>query len=103
AQLAAKRLKKDKVVLFCHSWGTVLGVRMANQRPDLFSAYVGAGQVADMARGEVISHDLLRLRLQGAGNEKAIKSLPPPPYTNMKTWMVKQRMLMMTAPPPAPG
>jgi pimeloyl-ACP methyl ester carboxylesterase len=38
-------LHKNKVILVGHSWGSYLGIHMIKQRPDLFAAYVGTGQV----------------------------------------------------------
>ena len=40
-------LKTKKIILFGTSWGSVLGVRMATQRPDLFYAYVGHSQIVN--------------------------------------------------------
>jgi pimeloyl-ACP methyl ester carboxylesterase len=37
------------MVLLGHSWGSVLGVNMVKARPDLFSAYVGTGQLMNAA------------------------------------------------------
>jgi pimeloyl-ACP methyl ester carboxylesterase len=101
AELVANRLGREKVILLCHSWGTVLGVGMAHRRPDLFSAYVGTGQVVDMAQNEAESYRLLLERLNSTG--KSPGRLTPPPYEDMKTWMVKQRMLIMNTPPPSGG
>jgi pimeloyl-ACP methyl ester carboxylesterase len=41
---ACKRLGKTKVVLVGHSWGALLGLHAVKLRPDLFYAFVGAGQ-----------------------------------------------------------
>jgi len=38
-------LHKQKIVLFGRSWGSLLGVNMVMNRPDLFCAYVGTAQV----------------------------------------------------------
>jgi len=38
-------LHKDKIILVGGSWGSILGIYMIKQRPDLFAAYVGTGQV----------------------------------------------------------
>ncbi len=40
-----KHLKKQKIILFGTSWGSVLGVTMATKRPDLYYAYVGHSQI----------------------------------------------------------
>src|SRR5918998_1585470 len=50
AEFVSKHLKKEKIILFAHSWGTVLGIPMISKRPDLFTAYVGTGQVVNMTR-----------------------------------------------------
>ncbi len=50
-----RHLDKKTIVLLGHSWGTELGVLMAKQRPDLFSAYVGTGQVVSIAEKEPYS------------------------------------------------
>ena len=41
AEFLRSHLKRNKIILLSHSWGSMLGRRMAAQRPDLFSAYVG--------------------------------------------------------------
>jgi pimeloyl-ACP methyl ester carboxylesterase len=43
------RFPGQPLVLVGHSWGSVVATVMARQRPDLFSAYVGTGQVAGWA------------------------------------------------------
>lgn len=46
-----RRFNQNRVYLVGHSWGTYLGLIAAHERPDLFAAYVGTGQMAaDPAR-----------------------------------------------------
>jgi pimeloyl-ACP methyl ester carboxylesterase len=45
-----RRLAKQKLFLVGHSWGSVLGLIVLKQRPDLFSVYVGTGQVVNWER-----------------------------------------------------
>jgi pimeloyl-ACP methyl ester carboxylesterase len=52
-----KHLGKEKIIIVGHSFGSILGVRMARARPDLFYAYVGTGQVADAARTYSVAYD----------------------------------------------
>ena len=106
AEFIAKRLHKNRVILLGHSWGTILGVTMIQRRPDLFCAYVGTGQVVDMAQNEKASYEMVLNRVRASGDEKAIKKLEdigPPPYKDMRSWFVKQKLIAETAPAIADG
>jgi pimeloyl-ACP methyl ester carboxylesterase len=106
AEFVRKRLDKDRIILVAHSWGTILGVKMIAERPDLFYAYVGTGQIVDMPRNEDASYDLISERVRAAGDEKAIKALERigrPPYKDFDTWMIKGRLAVTHAPPSASG
>ena len=73
---------------------------MARRRPDLLHAYVGTGQIADMARNEQRSYELALDRARAAGNRKAVRALEraAPPYRDARTWIAKQRWSMATDP-----
>lgn len=55
AEYARERLGKEKLVLMAHSWGTIPAMHAALQRPDLFHAYVGVGQVINVRDNERLS------------------------------------------------
>jgi pimeloyl-ACP methyl ester carboxylesterase len=77
-------LHKDKIILLGHSWGSILGVRMARARPDLFFAYVGTGQVSDMPRSQRMGYAMLLSRARAANDTKAVTDLEgigPPPFS----------------------
>lgn len=38
-------LHKDKVILLCESWGSVIGLNLVQRNPDWFYAYFGLGQI----------------------------------------------------------
>lgn len=46
-----KRYQQKKLTLVGHSWGSVLGMKIALMVPHLLQCYVGCGQVIDMAEG----------------------------------------------------
>src|SRR5258708_23131219 len=56
AEFVKRRLHKNRVTLMGVSWGSVLGIRMVKQRPDLFCAYVGTGQLVSWKEGEAIDY-----------------------------------------------
>jgi len=89
-----KHLEKRKIILVAHSFGTILGLRMIRESPDLFSAYVGTGQVADETQNYAVAYDALLKKAQIAGNQKALdelKSIGPPPYASGRGYQVQRK------------
>jgi pimeloyl-ACP methyl ester carboxylesterase len=80
-------LQKNKIIIVGHSWGTILGVHMAKARPDLFYAYVGAGQVADAQENEALNYARVLQKAHDLQDAKALAELEAagaPPYHVMK-------------------
>lgn len=87
AEYLRARLHKDKIVLLGHSFGSILGVDMAQRRPDLFYAYIGTGQVSDMPRSQKMAYDRMLERARASGDQaalEALKRLGPPPFRTMQ-------------------
>ena len=85
ADYARRRLRKKKLILFGGSWGSVIGVRMAKARPDLFYAYVGTAQIVDMKANLAATYSTVLQDPRNANNAEAVKdleSLGPPPWAN---------------------
>lgn len=96
-----QRLGQDRVVLAAHSQGTVIGVGMARRRPDLFHAYVGMGQMVDMARNESIAYERLLAQARAEGRHRVAKGLVrlgPPPYPGREAWIRLLRCTMALDP-----
>jgi pimeloyl-ACP methyl ester carboxylesterase len=47
-----KHCEKRKIFLLGHSWGSVLGVALAQRHPEWFYAYLGVGQLINAQRNE---------------------------------------------------
>ena len=58
-----------------HSWGTVIGMKAALARPDLFYAYVGIGQVINTRTNEKLSFEYGLDQAQKANNTEAIREM----------------------------
>jgi pimeloyl-ACP methyl ester carboxylesterase len=87
-------LRKDKIILVGHSWGSVLGVLMAKAKPELFSAFVGTGQVGDPARGYDVAFDALIGKARASGETRAVRELEEvgrPPYKEGRGYQVQRR------------
>lgn len=74
-QLLETRYGKRKIIVVGHSWGSVVGLSVAIQRPDLVQAYVGIGQVIDFRENEKQGFDWTLAQAKAARNEEAIKAL----------------------------
>ena len=75
AEQVRKRYHKDKLILMGHSWGTVVAMKAALERPDLFHAYVGIGQVINTRDNEKLSFDYGMAQARAHGNKEAIAEM----------------------------
>lgn len=66
---------KRKLILVGHSWGTVLGMKAALARPDLFHVYVGVGQVISTRENERLSFEFGLEQARKRGDRAAIAEL----------------------------
>jgi pimeloyl-ACP methyl ester carboxylesterase len=76
-------LHRNKIILLGHSWGSILGIHMVKQRPDLFYAYVGTGQVANLQKSIAIGYSYTLGKARAVGDAKAVSELErigTPPY-----------------------
>ncbi|MBX7549764.1 alpha/beta hydrolase [Streptomyces sp. NPDC004232] len=64
------RLGVDKVLLVANSFGTVTGLRLARDHPELYSAYVGTDQNIIGGGHDTSSYEALLARLAKAGKKK---------------------------------
>ena len=70
-----KKYKKKKIILMGHSWGTIVGLKTALKKPDLFYAYVGIGQVINTQENEVLSFNYGLQVATKEGNMEAVEEL----------------------------
>lgn len=78
-----ERFGEQKVYLLGESWGTTLGVLAAQQRPDLFHAFIGSGQmVSQSITDRIVWRDLLAYAEREADWQlyDRVLSLGEPPY-----------------------
>ena len=78
-----QRFGRQKLIVVGHSWGSVLGLMAIQRRPDLFSAFVSTGLIANFAEGQQVAYRFLLAESRRRGNTKALtelNSLGSPPY-----------------------
>ena len=94
AEYLRTHLRKDKIIVVAHSFGSIFGMRMISARPDLFHAYVGTGQVADSTRNYSAAYDALVRKAQATANQPALDDLRrvgPPPYKSGEGYRVQRK------------
>jgi pimeloyl-ACP methyl ester carboxylesterase len=78
-----RKFGKERVVLVGHSWGSAIGALAVARSPELYSCYVGIGQVANMAEGEALSYRWVLEEARRRHHRRALRALErigPPPY-----------------------
>ncbi|MGV1009794.1 MAG: alpha/beta fold hydrolase [Dermatophilaceae bacterium] len=91
AEYLGERFGQQRIYLFGNSWGSTLGVLAAQQRPDLFRAYIGAGQmVSQRATDQMLYQDVLDLaaRTGDAALAERMRAYGPPPYRDITAYAV---------------
>jgi pimeloyl-ACP methyl ester carboxylesterase len=66
---------KKKIFLLGHSWGSVLGVEVAQRHPEWLYAYVGVGQMVNMQKSEKIGYEFALQQAREQHNGEAEKEL----------------------------
>jgi pimeloyl-ACP methyl ester carboxylesterase len=75
AEAIRRKYGARKLILMGHSWGSVVGMKAALARPDLFYAYVGIGQVINTRTNEKLSFEYGLEQAKKANNTAAVKEL----------------------------
>lgn len=80
-----KRFHKKKIFLMGHSWGSVLGVELAQRHPGWFYAYVSVGQIVNMRRNEKVGYAFALREARADHNAEAVHELESmAPYPGSK-------------------
>lgn len=109
AEYVTHHLGKRKVLLWGSSWGSMLGIHMAYERPSLFDAYVGAVQVVEYKANQAALYNRL-LQLAGSAKDRdavgKLETLGAPPWTDPRAFGIARRIdrkyeALVTDPPPS--
>jgi len=70
-----ERFGQEKIYLLAHSWGSFIGIQTVKQTPELYHAYIGVGQISQMAVSERRGYSYMLEQYAMAGNESMVKKL----------------------------
>ncbi|RPJ39478.1 MAG: alpha/beta fold hydrolase, partial [Chloroflexi bacterium] len=79
-----ERFQQDKIFVLGSSWGTILGVKMVQQKPDWFAAFFGMGQMVNSTENDILSYEYALAMAREKGDPEAVEAIEkfgPPPYT----------------------
>ncbi|HKW22478.1 MAG TPA: alpha/beta hydrolase [Ktedonobacterales bacterium] len=82
-QYLRARFHQDKIYVLGSSWGTILGIKLVQQHPDLFYAYVGHGQMVNTTENDIMGYQFALKYAADHGNTNTVNALKrngPPPY-----------------------
>lgn len=83
SEMLRARFNEQKIYLVGHSWGTIIGLLAARERPDLYHAYVGTAQMVDVLETDRMIYDLMLEHARQTDDTDFVKTLQaqgPPPY-----------------------
>ena len=73
------RFQQQKIYLMGHSWGSFLGIQAAAQKPELYHAYVGVGQVTNQLESERLAYEFALEHYDSSGNRRMARRLRKAP------------------------
>jgi pimeloyl-ACP methyl ester carboxylesterase len=93
-----EELGQEKVILVGSSVGSLIGIRMAHRRPDLFHAYVGTDQ--NSPDPDHVGYHLVMDALRASGDKKGLELVrkmgPNPKYWNQKDYDKRNQHVVKT-------
>lgn len=85
-----KEFNQDKILLIGESWGSALGIFLADQYPELYHAVIGTGQMVAFLETEIMDYNKAIEIAEEKGDRDIISKLEanglPPYYGKDVTW-----------------
>lgn len=89
AEYLENELHQSKIILIGQDWGGLVGTRMIEKRPELFTALVGTGQIVGMAATQQVLYQYALNHATASHDEKmlaALKQVGPAPYPTLEQY-----------------
>jgi pimeloyl-ACP methyl ester carboxylesterase len=68
-----ERFGQEKIYVMAHSFGTYVGINLANRHPELYHSYIAMAQIVDSRKSEMLAYDYMYEQYKILGNKKMIK------------------------------
>ena len=79
-----QRFHQEKIYVYGVSWSSIIGIKLIQQHPELFYAYIGNGQMVNTTENDILGYEFALDYLTKKGDTKTLEALRrngPPPYT----------------------
>jgi pimeloyl-ACP methyl ester carboxylesterase len=87
------RFAQDRIFLVGHSWGSYLGMLAVRERPALFRAYVGVGQMTGAGHGDAetarLQEAFIRREAERRGRPEAVRELEAQGRAVVEKWLFR--------------
>jgi len=83
-QLLRARFHQDKIYVLGLSWSTIVGIKLVQQYPELYAAYIGNGQMVNTTENDRLGYQLALKIANERRDTTTVDKLRrngPPPYT----------------------
>jgi pimeloyl-ACP methyl ester carboxylesterase len=88
-------LSANKIVVVGHSFGSIVGLQMVKERPDLFAAFVGTGQIGAPSNTTIaVAYRDVLSTAKRRGEDAAVRELTaigPPPWRDGRAYGVEHK------------
>ncbi len=85
-----EEFRREKIYLVGESWGSALGIFLADSAPELYHAVIGTGQMVSFLDTELMDYELAMQIARERGDAGTVATLedngPPPYYGSDVTW-----------------
>ncbi len=87
------RFQQQRIILVGHSWGSWLGMLAVRERPDLFRAFVGVGQMTGPGHGDTaearVQETFIRREAERRGEPQAVRDLAREGRAAVEKWLFR--------------
>lgn len=88
-----ERFGQDKIYLMSHSFGTSLGIKVAQEAPDLYKAYIGIAQITCQPESEKLAYEYMLDYYEEIGDKKTLRKLRKTSYDSKEYGRIRDSVM----------
>ena len=80
-QYLKKEFHVNKIVVACHSWGTIIGINLILKYPEDYAAYIGMGQFVNPNKSEALARRFVTEQAERSKDTATLDALKAIPFS----------------------